>query len=315
MAVFYRLVFFFKIKYDKILVKEQQEASGVLYLSAFDFPDGEQEASFALSVKQTCYTTYYPFGIFPQKELARLEFEPVTILYGGNGSGKTTVLNVIGEKLGLTRGALYNRSCFFPQYLALCRAEFRRPIPRDSAIITSDDVFDAMLDLRAVNQGIDQNRDDLMEQYFRDKKGDLRLLSLADYQRFRREVLAQRRSQSQYVRAQLAENQRECSNGERAFLIFTEQITQDRLYLLDEPENSLSPSRQVEFARFLADSARFYGCQFLISTHSPFFLAIREARIYDLDQNPVSVRPWTELENVRTYYQFFRDHQNEFEKG
>ena len=286
----------------------------MLYLSAFEFPNGDQESYFALSVKQTCYTTYYPFGIFPRKGLERLEFEPVTILYGGNGSGKTTVLNVIGEKLGLTRGVLYNRSSFFPEYLALCRAQLRRPIPGDSAIITSDDVFDAMLDLRAVNQGIDQSRSDLMDQYFRDKKGDLRLLSLADYQRFRREVLAHTRSQSQYVRAQLAGNQQECSNGERAFLFFTERITQDRLYLLDEPENSLSPSRQVELARFLADSARFYGCQLIISTHSPFLLAIQEARIYDLDQDPVRVRSWTELENVRAYYQFFYDHRDEFEK-
>lgn len=32
-----------------------------------------------------------------------LDPEQVTILYGGNGSGKSTVLNVIAEKLGLKR--------------------------------------------------------------------------------------------------------------------------------------------------------------------------------------------------------------------
>ena len=45
-----------------------------------------------------------------------LDFESVTILYGGNGSGKTTVLNVIAEKLGLERDTLYNRSNFFEDY-------------------------------------------------------------------------------------------------------------------------------------------------------------------------------------------------------
>lgn len=48
--------------------------------------------------------------------LSEFEFPPVTILYGGNGSGKTTALNVIAEKLHLQRDTLYNRSSFFEDY-------------------------------------------------------------------------------------------------------------------------------------------------------------------------------------------------------
>ena len=84
------------------------------------------------------------------------------------------------------------------------------------------------------------------------------------------------------------------------------------MYLLDEPENSLSPARQQELVRFLEDSARFYGCQFVISTHSPFLLAMRGAKIYDLDENPVDVKRWTQLENVRAYYEFFKKHESQF---
>ena len=51
--------------------------------------------------------------ILSAHQLKMLDFEPVTILYGGNGSGKTTALNVIAEKLGLARDTLYNRSNFF----------------------------------------------------------------------------------------------------------------------------------------------------------------------------------------------------------
>ena len=65
--------------------------------------------------------------------------------------------------------------------------------------------------------------------------------------------------------------------------------------------------------KFLEDSARFFGCQFVISTHSPFLLAMRGAKIYDLDEDPVDVKRWTELENVRVYYEFFREHEGEFE--
>jgi hypothetical protein len=41
-------------------------------------------------------------------------------------------------------------------------------------------------------------------------------------------------------------------------------------------------------------------------------LAIKGAKIYDLDESPVSVKPWTSLENVRTYYEFFKHHDSEF---
>ena len=69
---------------------------------------------------------------------------------------------------------------------------------------------------------------------------------------------------------------------------------------------------QAELADFLVDSARFYGCQFIISTHSPFLLAMRGARIYDLDGGPVGVRKWTELPNVRLYFEFFEARRGEF---
>ena len=103
------------------------------------------------------------------------------------------------------------------------------------------------------------------------------------------------------------------SNGESAFLFFTRQIGEGGLYLLDEPENSLSPRLQLELRQFLEDSARFYRCQFVIATHSPFLLSLRGAKIYDLDGDKVEVRPWTQLPHVRAYYEFFREHQAEFD--
>ena len=93
---------------------------------------------------------------------------------------------------------------------------------------------------------------------------------------------------------------------------FSEKIGENGLYLLDEPENSLSPERQQELLRFLEDSARFFGCQFIIATHSPFLLSIRGAKIYDMDEEPVDVKHWTELSNVRAYYEFFKQHEREF---
>ena len=108
------------------------------------------------------------------------------------------------------------------------------------------------------------------------------------------------------------DNVREYSNGESAFMYFTEKIQVRGLYLLDEPENSLSPKLQIELMKYIEDSARYFDCQFVISTHSPFLLAINGAKIYDLDENPVDVKRWTELENVQMYFDFFKKYEEEF---
>ena len=266
-----------------------------------------------MSQKRTCYKTVYPFLILSKNNLRMLDFEPVTILYGGNGSGKTTALNVIAEKLGLERDTLYNRSNFFEDYTAMCSYETQARIPRGSRIITSDDVFDFMLNLRSINEGINRKREELFEDYLETKYSKFQMKSLDDYEQLKKVNMVRGKTQSEYIRRNLADNVREHSNGESAYLYFTEKIQENGLYLLDEPENSLSPERQQELLKFLEDSARFFGCQFIIATHSPFLLSMRGAKIYDMDEETVDVKRWTQLENVRAYYEFFKRHEHEFE--
>jgi len=285
----------------------------MLYLDSFTFPDAETETSFIMAEKRTCYASFYPFKILSRRGFARIDFEPVTILYGGNGTGKSTALHVIAEKARLDREAPYNRTSFFADYVGMCRMELRKPIPQGSCIITSDDVFDHMIALRELNDGIDHRRTEVFEEYLENKHAKFQISSMDDYDQLKRIVRARKKTQSQYVKEELGMNVRTFSNGESAFRYFTNQITEDRLYLLDEPENSLSPERQMELSQFISDSARFMGCQFVISTHSPFLLSMRGAKIYDLDSDPVDVRRWTQLKNVRTYYNFFKENERAFE--
>ena len=284
----------------------------MIYLSHFSFPDIEQEYSFIMELKRTCYDTVYPFQILSRHGLRMLDFEPITILYGGNGSGKTTALNVIAEKLKLERDTAYNRSNFFEDYTKMCDYEVQEKIPRVSRIVTSDDVFDFILNLRELNEGIDRKREDLFEEYLENKYTHFQMKSLDDYEQLKKVCMARSKTQSKYVRKNLADNVREHSNGESAFLYFTEKIRENGLYLLDEPENSLAPQRQQELMKFLEDSARFFGCQFIISTHSPFLLAMRGAKIYDMDEEVVDVKRWTELGGIRAYYDFFKKYENQF---
>ena len=289
----------------------------MIYLSEFYFPSQNSEANYLAKsprAKMTCYDSFYPFGLFAGRGLKALDLADVTILYGGNGSGKTTALNVMADALRLQRGAQYNRSDFFPDYVSLCQFHTLHAIPAGSLILTSDDVFDYMLDVRAINDNIDTRRGSLFDEYTEARTAKFQMHSMEDYDRLKQVSAARRYSKSQVARKTLSSNIRTHSNGESAFLYFTQRIEENGLYLLDEPENSLSPTKQQELSQFIEDSARFFHCQFVIATHSPFLLAMRGAKIYDLDADPMTVRRWTELPAVRAYYDFFQAHGSEFEK-
>ena len=265
------------------------------------------------ALKTTYDQSVYPYGVLPEAGLDEILFRPVTILYGGNGSGKSTALNVIAEKLRLERSSPYNRSRFFEDFVDRCRVSLEETVPPGSRIITSDDVFDMMLDIRSVNEGIYQRREGLEEDYFRLKKEKFQLRSLDDLEHLKRINLARSRTLSKFMKAESAQTLRERSNGESALLYFQSKIEPDTLCLLDEPENSLSPENQVKLAEFLEESVRYCGNQLVISTHSPFLLALPGAKIIDLDDRGRIANSWTELKNARVYYEFFKRHEEEFE--
>ena len=282
-----------------------------MYINSLTLASDSAEINFIKDLKQTCYNGFYPFNIFPMKDLRYIDFAPITIFYGGNGSGKTTLLNILAEKTGITRHSAFNSSPFFEKYTRMCSLDAEK-IPMKSQILTSDDVTDYLLDMRYLNKGIDTQRENLFSDYFKKKYRHIQFNSMEDYDELKDTINARKKSQSQYVREKLMRNVDMQSNGETAMKYYVERITDNALYLIDEPENSLSASRQKDLTEFLVESARFFGCQFVIATHSPFFLAMKGARIYNLDEYPAKVCKWTELENVRTYFDFFKEHESEF---
>ena len=217
----------------------------MIYLDSITFPNEDEEWSFRLSVKRTCYNTLYPFYILSTAGLERIDFAPITILYGGNGSGKTTALNVIAEKLHVQRSAPYNRSNFFEDYVRLCRVRLEETVPPHSRIVTSDDVFDYMLNIRSLNEGIDRKKQLLFDEHYEARQSVFRLRSLEDYETLKKRNSARAKTQSAFVREQVMETVQEQSNGESAVFYFKQRIEADAVYLLDEPENSLSAAKQI----------------------------------------------------------------------
>lgn len=283
----------------------------MIYLNSFEFPNDSAEFDFIIEQKMTCYESFYPFKILSRNNLERIDFEEVTILYGGNGSGKSTALNVIAEKIKANRDSLYNKSPFFSEYVDMCEAKIEEDGMDNIKIITSDDIFDYILNIRNFNEGIDLKRDELFEEYLDAKYSNFQMKSISEYEQLKKSNKAKKNTKSQFVKSELISNVREYSNGETSFKYFLEKIDKAGIYILDEPENSLSPNRQLELMNFIEESVRYEGCQFIISTHSPFLLGMRNAKIYDLDENPVYIKKWTELENVRVYYEFFKRYEED----
>lgn len=299
----------------------------MVYLKSFSLPDQVVESGVFTSDFPTYFTTLYPFQVFPAKGLERISFSDITIFSGGNGSGKSTILNVIGEKLGLHRESFFNKTELYDFYLEL--TDFRldvfdrekmKALMDISRIIASDEVFDQILKVRERNENIDFKRKVILE-----KRGEYRYNpesrpreihfddpeSIDRYREYAR-ITNKNTSFSTYVRRHMETNERTYSNGENAFRYFTDAIKPGGLYLLDEPENSLSAQYQIDLADFLLGMARYYDCQFIISSHSPFLLSIPGADIIDMDSRPVTSCRWTDLPNMRAYHDFFSQHSDEF---
>lgn len=290
----------------------------MLYLKSMQLPSDREEYDMIL-YKKNIHNTLYPLNLFPQKELEHIEFEPITIFYGGNGSGKTTLLNIIGDTIQASRRNNENRSDLFHKYIELCRRNYvlvHEKECREKKYISSDDVFDYLLDIRAINSNINRRKDHLIDEYY-EYKNTLAQDYLSDpdrYDELQNKIDANKMTVSKYVRSRLRNNTViQESNGETALDFWQDEINDNSLYLIDEPENSLSAENQLKLKQFIEESVRFFNCQFIIATHSPFLLALTDAKIYDLDSVPVQTRKWTELENVRTYFEFFKEHFDELE--
>lgn len=294
------------------------------YLKQFHLPSDEAEHNFFSNLKMTCFNNFYPFGVVPQS-FRKFEFYPLTVLYGGNGCGKTTILNVIAERLGIKRSTRINKSSFMSDYIELCRFDMNE-VPTAAKIITSDDVFSSIFLTREKNDIIDEKRSESFEfssmcntpgLYMKDIMNDLvgDESWIDNVETLQKVVSARGSTKSKFARETVGKNIIGKSNGETALEYFYSSLQEAGLYLLDEPENSLSAIHQRELAQYLSDSVRFFGAQLIIATHSPFMLSIPGVRIYNLDSEEFCVTDdWTSLDNMVEYYDLFKEHSKGFEK-
>ena len=283
-----------------------------VYLDKFSVLTEAQEAKYIECYSRTYYENFYPLNIFPKKEISEFKFGDITILYGGNGSGKSTLINIIASKLGAVRRSPISAGAHFDRYVEFCRYEMAEGC-KNINVLTGDDISEYIMETRYLNDGIDTRREELLENYYDKRGGNMRFRSMEDYDEFKEQQDARRYSTTKFIRQRLVPNVEMYSNGETAMKYYIQRITDNGLFLLDEPENSLSAVLQSDLAAFIADSAKHFNCQFIIATHSPFFLSLPGARIYNLDAVPAKTEYWTDLPNVRAYFDLFMKYRWDFQ--
>lgn len=202
----------------------------------------------------------YPFSIPAVRELDSLEFAPeVTFFVGENGSGKSTLMEAIAVSLGYNAEGGTKNFNFdtrashseLNQHLKTVKSYQR---PRDGFFLRAESYFNLATNI----EELDQNDPDSLWPP---------PPPVIDY----------------YGGVSLHEQ----SHGESFLALMLHRFGGKGLYLLDEPEAALSPTRQLavlsRMHQLVGDSS-----QFIIATHSPILLAYPGAWIYQIDSTGIS---------------------------
>ena len=97
------------------------------------------------------------------------------------------------------------------------------------------------------------------------------------------------------------------SHGEGFLRLFAERCQRQGLFIFDEPESALSPSRQIEFLKLLRAMERSGICQVIMATHSPLLMAYPGARLMQLTQGGLAPVRVEDTEHYRAMREFWRD--------
>ena len=94
------------------------------------------------------------------------------------------------------------------------------------------------------------------------------------------------------------------SHGEGFLRFFEERCQRQGIFIFDEPESALSPSRQIEFLKLMRRMEEIGHCQIIMATHSPMLMAYPNARLLRLTKyglEPVTVKDTDHYKVMREF--------------
>jgi len=222
----------------------------------------------------------YPFSIPAVQMLDGLELSAVTYFIGENGSGKSTILEALAVASGFNaEGGTSNFS------FATRRSEspLNRCIrlgraarrPRTGFFLRAESFFNLATEIERLD--------------------------------------AEPASAPPVIDSYGGRSLHEQSHGESFLALLKHRFGPNGLYILDEPEAALSPSRQlsllIRMNELLED-----GSQFIIATHAPIVLAYPGATIYQVDDRGISSVEYERTEHVQLTRDFLNDRSRFLER-
>ncbi|MFT3986116.1 AAA family ATPase [Aestuariivirga sp.] len=98
------------------------------------------------------------------------------------------------------------------------------------------------------------------------------------------------------------------SHGESFFALLESRLKGKGLYIFDEPEAALSPSRQMSMLVRMHDLVQ-QDSQFIIATHSPILMAYPGAWIYQLTKHGLERVSYQDTEHFQVTRNFLNRHE------
>jgi predicted ATPase len=97
------------------------------------------------------------------------------------------------------------------------------------------------------------------------------------------------------------------SHGEGFLRFFEERCQRQGIFIFDEPESALSPSRQIEFLKLLQRMDQSNICQVIMATHSPMLMAYPDARLLRMSKYGLEATTLDQTDHYRLMREFFAD--------
>lgn len=203
----------------------------------------------------------------------KLEFDqPVTFLVGENGTGKSTLLEAIAVACGFNPEGGTRNFSFSTRATHSVLGEYltpaRKRYPRDGFFLRAESFYNVATNIDEMDE-VPGASPRLIDSY-----GGVSL--------------------------------HKQSHGESFLALVQNRFGGEGLYLMDEPEAALSPSRLLTLLAEMnllvkADS------QFIVSTHSPILMAYPNARIYELSGEGIRTVAYKETEHYQLTRRFLEN--------
>ena len=238
----------------------------------------------------------FPFNLEIIQSLSKLEFSsPVTFLVGENGSGKSTVLEALACAVeSITVGSESVRTDRSLASLRRLAQYFRlawNKRTHKGFFLRAEDFFGYARAMRQTKEEYQQELEEIKKEY-KDRSQYAAALASMPYQ-----------GQLADMQRRYGEGLDHYSHGESFLTLFQSRFVPDGLYLLDEPEAALSPTRQLTFLALLKQMVE-KNAQFIIATHSPIILAFSGATIWNFSKGRIQQVQYDQLEHVQLTREF-----------